>query len=322
MMYFQEADKLFPVAADHLKELKSLQWLDLATLAPTKHAYAHNSHNALDLAVKSVPQHAFKPTKVAQIKGSFTLFQNLPQEIQNKIWLMKSLNHPRVITIAEVAGSVYTVTGARRPRFFKTCKAVVGAMVSVYKPLFAIHGSNKAVYVNADIDVVHLHSNMSLGYYAPKLGFQAALRHGAEFKLIRHLCLDAAGFERDFAKVANIIRALPNLETVRIEENTTDYGRNQDFFLNLQFVDQYLTHPHRVDAPRLDMVIKVKCAEGMLSGPAAIRAIFQEVTNLHHQARLLTILSRVETMMRKEKGFPASVIGQFNYLAGHTTGGT
>ncbi|PQE16831.1 hypothetical protein CJF30_00003546 [Rutstroemia sp. NJR-2017a BBW] len=303
-MYFQEADKLFPGAADHLKELKSLQWLDLATLAPTKHAYAynaHNAHNALDLAVKSVPQHAFKPTKVAQIKGSFALFQNLPQEIQNKIWVMKSLNHPRVITITEVAGSDFNVTGARRPRFLRTCKAVVSAMVPVYKPLFAVHGSNKAVYVNADIDVVHLHSNMSLGYYSPKLGFQAALQHSADFKQIRHLCLDAGGFEHEFSKVANIIRALPNLET---------------------FVDQHLTHPHRVDAPRLDMVIKVKCAGGMLSGPAAIRAIFQEVTNQTHQARLLTILSRVETMMRQEKGFPASVIGQFNYLAGHTTGGT
>ncbi|PQE12172.1 hypothetical protein CJF31_00000339 [Rutstroemia sp. NJR-2017a BVV2] len=318
MMYFQEVDKLFPCAADHLKELKSLQWLDLATLAPTKHTY---TPDALDLAVKSLPQHAFKPTKVAQIEGSFTLFQNLPQEIQNKVWVMKALTHPRVITIAHVTDFVYTVTGARRPRFLQTCKAALSAMVPVYKPLFAVYGSNKAVYVNVDIDVVHLHSHMSLSYYTPKLGFQTALQHAADFKLIRHLCLDADGFEDDFPKVAKIIRALPNLETVRIEENTTDYGRNQDFFLKLQFEDQYITYPNRVDAPRLDMVIKVKCAGGVLSGPAAIQAIFQEVTNQTHQARILAIFGRVETMMRKEKGFPASVIGQFNYLGGHMTGG-
>src|SRR3954447_25788840 len=114
MMYIQEVDSLFSCAADHIKELKSLQWLDLATLASTKHTYIRDS---LDLAVKSLSQHAFKPIKVAQLEGSFTLFQNLPQEIQNKVWVMKALTHPRVITIAEVKSSVYTVTGARRPRF-------------------------------------------------------------------------------------------------------------------------------------------------------------------------------------------------------------
>jgi hypothetical protein len=41
-----------------------------------------------------------------------------------------------------------------RPRFLQTCKAALSAMVPLYKPLFAIHGSNKAVYVNVDIDVV------------------------------------------------------------------------------------------------------------------------------------------------------------------------
>jgi hypothetical protein len=318
-MYIQEVDKLFSCAADHMEELKSFQWLDLATLASTKHTY---TRDALDLAVKSFPQYTFKPAKVAQIEGLFTLFQNLPLEIQNRVWIMKALTHPRVITITEDERAVYTVTGARRPRFLQTCKAALSAMVPLYKPLFAVHGSNKAVYVNADIDVVHLHLDMWYTYSPARLGFQTALQHPAEFQLIRHLCLDAGGFVEEFGKVAEIIRSLPNLETVRVEEGVIDLGRDKDFFLKVEFQDQYLTCPNRVDGPRLDMVIKVKSLEGVLSGPAAIQAIFEEVTDQTLQARILTIFGRVETMMRQENGFPATVIGQFNYINWHTVNGS
>ncbi|KAM3075445.1 hypothetical protein ACMFMG_007592 [Clarireedia jacksonii] len=312
MMHTQEIDNLFPSAANHIKELKSVQWLDLATLASTKPTYIHD---ALDLAVKSPSQHVFKPTKVARIEGSFSLFRNLPKEIQNKVWVMKALSHPRVITITEVNSSIYTVTGARRPRFLQTCKTALRAMIPLYKPLFAVHGSTKAVYVNVELDVVHLHSLGWYGNFPPKFTFQSALQRGADFQLIRHLCLDAAGFDEDFGKVAEIIRALPNLETVRVEEKFIDFDRDEDFFLMVQFEDQYLTCPNHVDGPRLEMSIKVKCPEGVLSGPAAVQAIFEEVTNQAYQARLLTTLGRVETMMRQENSFPANVIGQFNYLS-------
>jgi hypothetical protein len=319
-MYIQEVEKLFSCAADHNEELKSFQWLDLATLASTKHTY---TRDALDLAVKSFPHHVFKPTKVAQIESSFTFFQNLPQEIQNKIWMMEALTHPRVITFAELENDIseYIVTGARRPRFLQTCKAALSAMVPLYKPLFAVHSSNKAVYVNVDIDVVHLHSNMYYSSYLPKLGFQTALQHAADFQLIRHLCLDAVGLDESFSKVAEIVRSLPNLETVRVEDEVIDLGRDKDFSLKVEFQDQYLTCPNRVDGPRLDMVIKVNSLEGVLSGPAAIQAIFEEVTDQEHQARILSIFGRVETMMRQEHGFPTSVIGQFNYLNRHSYGG-
>ncbi|PQE10304.1 zinc finger ring fyve phd-type protein [Rutstroemia sp. NJR-2017a WRK4] len=72
------------------------------------------------------------------------------REIQNKVWVMKALNHPRVITIAEVADSIFNVTGVRRPRFFKTCRTVVGAMVPgpVYKPLFAVQRALTSILAN------------------------------------------------------------------------------------------------------------------------------------------------------------------------------
>ncbi|ESZ99384.1 hypothetical protein SBOR_0254 [Sclerotinia borealis F-4128] len=316
-----------PIAT--VAEFTRAQWLDLALVAKIDDQQVERL-GWLDLEKNSgphTPVGAIVP--VVQVMApppasSFQLFGELAIELRNKIWAMVSSDHSRIITIIEEDVNVaihpnddeYTVTGAKRPRFLRTCKGALTAMVGVYRPMFHLdsskyHGEKKGVFVNPDVDVIDFVSLRFLHGQAPPLGYISALKYRGEFSMIRHVCLPVQEFHDNFQKVARMIREIPLLESVVVEANLIDLTLPDDRYLQFEFQDVHYTRPNR--SPRSDMTIKAMNGGFPLVGLPAIGLLFNRITNLTHRAGVMETLGRIETMMRQESNFPDRVLGQFNY---------
>ncbi|KAJ8064445.1 hypothetical protein OCU04_006783 [Sclerotinia nivalis] len=310
-------------------EFAKSEWLDLAR----GNKIGDKQSDRLDWlhlekkSVKNTPVGA-APT-VVQVAGrpavtGFPLFCKLAIELQDKIWVMESLNYPRIITIVEENVDValhpdddeYTVVGAKRPKFLNACKGALSAMVGVYRPMFELdparyHGEKKGVFVNPDVDCIDFASLLSLHGKAPPLDFIGALRYRGEFSKIRHVCLPAQEFHDNFQTVARIVQNLPLLESVVVEANHIDHTVNNTLYMHFMIQDVHYTRPNRY--PRSDMTIMVMNGGSPLVGAPAIGVLFNKISDTTHRAGILETLGRVETMMRQEPNFPNRVLGAFNY---------
>ncbi|CAD6439527.1 39bf07e7-cbf1-41e6-9b37-c7a544cd7786 [Sclerotinia trifoliorum] len=315
----------FATVADFAKT----EWLDLA-LGNKICDKQSDQLDWLHLEKKSVQNTPVGATltvvqvEVNPVVTGFPLFRKLATELQDKIWVMVSLNYPRIITIVEENVDVvlhpddneYTVVGARRPKFLNTSKGALSAMVGVYRPMFELnpakyHGEKKGVFVNPDIDCIDFASLLSLNGQLPPLDFIGALRFRGEFSSIRHVCLPAQEFHDNFQTVARIVQNLPLLESVVVEANYIDHTVNNILYMHFMIQDVHYTRPNRY--PRSDMTIMVMDGGSPLVGAPAIGILFNKISDTTHRAGILETLGRVETMMRQEPNFPNRVLGAFNY---------
>ncbi|KAI9646900.1 hypothetical protein NHQ30_004900 [Ciborinia camelliae] len=302
-------------------EFQRLEWLDLAYTSHLQGWLKFHKHDRARIPVRN-----FVP--VAQVidkppTRNFPAFTKLPVEIQDKIWVMVSLRHRRVIAIVEEDVDVtlhpnddeYTTNGAKRPNFVNACKGALNAMVGVYRPMFQLHpsiyhGTKKGVLVNPDIDIVEFISLRFLGQQPP-LNYIGALKNPGDFAMIRHVCLPVKEFHQNFANVRQIIRNLPLLESAVVEANLVDHTLQTPFFVEFSFEDICFTRQTR--EPRTDMTIMVMIGGQPIIGGRAIAALFTRITDLRHQAGIMESLSKMELMMRLEPNFPSKVLGAFNY---------
>ncbi|KAA8572995.1 hypothetical protein EYC84_003539 [Monilinia fructicola] len=211
-------------------EFNKSEWLDLA-MGNKSGGQLLDRFGWLDLEKNSrVCTPVGGDTPVAQViarplAASFPLFGKLVVEIQNKIWEMVSLNHSRIITMIEEDVDVtlhphddeYTVIGAKRPHFLNSCKGALSAMVGIYQPMFQLnpshyHGNKRGVFINPQIDVIHLISLRSFRGEAPPWNFVGSLKNREEFRKIRHICLPIHEFHENLQKLAQVVRQLPLLD--------------------------------------------------------------------------------------------------------------
>ncbi|KAF5879690.1 uncharacterized protein Bfra_006897 [Botrytis fragariae] len=310
-------------------DFENAAWLDLALTRKFVGEKPLMQLNWLDLEVKSV---RYKPLgqniavvqAVArkQVATSFSLFPELATELQNKIWVMASLRCSRFISIVEENVDVathpdddqYRVIGATRPRLLYTCKGAVSAMVGIYRPMFQLdaskyHGTKKGVMVNPDIDIIDFVS--LLNFQTPPLDFVGALLNPGELYMVRHICLPMQEFHDNFQAVARIIRNLPLLESVVVETDQVDLTLSDTLHIKFVFADICYARPGR--SPRTEMTIMVMHGGFHFIGAQAISILFNDVTNLTHQAGILESLAKMNLMMRQEANFPDKIFASFNY---------
>ncbi|TGO85285.1 hypothetical protein BPOR_0412g00050 [Botrytis porri] len=289
-------------------DFKKASWLDLALARKYK-----------PLGQNIAVVQAVARKKVAT---DFSLFPELATELQNKIWVMASLKFPRFISIIEEDVDVathpnydqYRVIGAMRPRLLYTCKGALSAMAGSYRPMFELdaskyHGIKKGVMVNPDIDIIDFVSLLSVR--TPPLNFVGALLNPGEFSMIRHICLPIQEFHDNFQAVTGVIRNLPLLESVVVETDQVDLTLPNPLHIEFVFADICYARPGR--APRTEMTIMVKHGGFHFIGAQAIGILFNDVTNLTHQAGILESLAKMNSMMRQEANFPNKVLASFNY---------
>lgn len=284
-------------------EFAKSEWLDLAFLNNVNDQ-GSDRLGWLDLEKNSrVCTPDGDANQVAQVIArpaatSFPLFGKLVVELQNKIWVMVSLRHSRIIKIVEEDVDVsihpnddeYTVTGAKRPKFVNACKGALSAMVGVYRPMFHLdpsqyHGHKKGVFVNPDIDVIDFVSLRFLRGKSPPLNYIGALKYRADFSMIRHVCFPVQEFHDNFKNVAKIVQQLPKLESVVVEADLIDRSLTDTLYLQFEFEDINYTRPYRL--PRSDMVLKVVENGIPFFGTAAIGILFAIINNLTHRAGIL-----------------------------------
>ncbi|KAF7941474.1 hypothetical protein BELL_0215g00100 [Botrytis elliptica] len=310
-------------------DFKNAAWLDLALTRKFVGEKPLMQLDWLNLEVKSgrnkpLGQNFAVVQAVArkQVATKFSLFPELPTELQNKIWVMASLKCSRFISIVEENVDVathpdadqYRVIGATRPRFLYTCKAAVSAMVGIYIPMFQLdaskyHGTKKGVMVNPAIDIIDFVS--LLNFQTPPLDYVGALLNPGELSMIRNICLPMQEFHDNFQAVARVIRNLPLLETVVVETEQVDPTLSNTLQIEFVFADIHYARPNR--SPRTEMTIMVMYGGLHFIGAQAIGILFNDVTTLTHQAGILESLAKVNLMMRQESNFPDKVLASFIY---------
>ncbi|TGO48902.1 hypothetical protein BCON_0226g00110 [Botryotinia convoluta] len=312
-----------------IADFDNAAWLDLALTRNFVGGKPVMRLNWLNLEVKSV---RYKPfgENIAVVQAvarkpaatNFSLFPELATELQNKIWIMASLKCSRFITIVEENVDIathpnddqYRVIGATRPRLLYTCKGALSAMVGTYKPMFQLnaskyHGTKKGVMVNPDIDIIDF---VSLLYFqTPPLDFVGALLNPGELSMIRHICLPVQEFHDNFQAVARVIRNLPLLYSVVVETEQVDLTLSDTLHIEFVFADIRYARPDR--SPRTEMTIMVMHGGFPFIGAQAIGILFNDVTNLTHQAGILESLAKMNLMMRQEANFPDKILAHFNY---------
>ncbi|KAG4027796.1 hypothetical protein MFRU_027g00850 [Monilinia fructicola] len=308
-------------------EFNKSEWLDLA-MGNKSGGQLLDRFGWLDLEKNSrVCTPVGGDTPVAQViarplAASFPLFGKLVVEIQNKIWEMVSLNHSRIITMIEEDVDVtlhphddeYTVIGAKRPHFLNSCKGALSAMVGIYQPMFQLnpshyHGNKRGVFINPQIDVIHLISLRSFRGEAPPWNFVGSLKNREEFRKIRHICLPIHEFHENLQKLAQVVRQLPLLESVMVMAHLVDLTIPHTFHMDFMIQDVKFSRPDR--RPRSDMQIHVMNGRIPLFGAAATELLFSRIGSLNHKAGIMESLGRVETMMRQEQNFPNRVFARF-----------
>ncbi|KAM0147425.1 hypothetical protein ACHAQE_003366 [Botrytis cinerea] len=310
-----------------IADFEKAAWLDLALTRKLIGRKPMMRLNWLNLEVKSVRYKPFgENIAVVQapkpVATTFSFFTELATELQNKIWIMASLECSRFITIIEENVDVsthpnddqYTVIGAKRPRVLYTCKGALSAMVGIYKPMFHLnssryHGAKKGVMVNPDIDTIDFVS--LLDFQTPPLDFVGALLNPGELSGVRHVCLPVQEFHDNFQSVAQVIRNLPSLDTVAVETEQVDLTLPDTLHIQFLFADIRYARPDR--SPRTEMTIMVMYGGNLFIGAQAIGILFNDVTNLTHQAGILESLAKMNLMMRQEPNFPDRVLASFNY---------
>ena len=84
----------------------------------------------------------------------FTLFPNLPTELQIKIW-RRALPSPRIIQLHYLNGT-YSFHGARPPPVLHICRTSREVALSVFEPAFTRDGQRVPVYINLAHDILYL----------------------------------------------------------------------------------------------------------------------------------------------------------------------
>ncbi|KAF7904132.1 hypothetical protein EAF00_001466 [Botryotinia globosa] len=313
-----------------LADFENAAWLDLALTRKFVGEKPSMRLNWLNLEVKSV---RYKPLgqniAVVQVVArkkvaatNFSMFPELPTELQNKIWVMASLKFSRFVSIIEENVDIatqpdadqYRVIGATRPRLLYTCKGAVSAMVGIYRPMFQLdaskyHGTKKGIMVNPDIDIVDFVS--LLNFQTPPLDFGGALLNPGDLSMIRNICFPIQEFHDNFEAVTRFIRNLPLLETMVVETNQVDPTLSSTLNIEFVFADIHYARPGR--SPRTEMTIMVMRGGFHFIGAQAIAILFNDVTNPTHQAGILESLAKVNMMMRKEANFPNKILASFVY---------
>ncbi|TGO22238.1 hypothetical protein BPAE_0176g00030 [Botrytis paeoniae] len=312
-----------------IADFETAAWLDLALTRKFVGKKPLMRLNWLNLEVKSVRYKPFgqnfavvQAVARKQVATNFSLFPELATELQNKIWVMASLKCSRFITIVEENVNVathpdddqYRVIGATRPRLLYTCKGALSAMVGIYKPMLQLnaskyHGTKKGVMVNPDIDIIDFVS--LLNFQTPPLDFVGALLNSGELSMIRHICLPVQEFHDNFQAVARVIRNLPLLESVVVETEQVDLTLSDTLHIEFVFADICYARPGR--SSRTEMTIMVMHGGFHFIGAQAIGILFNDVTNLTHQAGILESLAKINLMMRQEANFPDKILASFNY---------
>jgi hypothetical protein len=85
---------------------------------------------------------------------TFTLFPNVPAELQIKIWRC-ALPGPRIIQLHYLNGS-FSFHGARPPPALHTCRTSREAALSVFEPAFTRNNKLAPIYIDLAHDTLHL----------------------------------------------------------------------------------------------------------------------------------------------------------------------
>ncbi|KAF7957501.1 hypothetical protein EAE96_003078 [Botrytis aclada] len=312
-----------------IADFEHAAWLDPALTRKFVGVKAVMQFDWLNLEVKSV---RYKPSGkyIAVVQAArrkpvakkFSLFPKLATELQNKIWIMASLKYPRFITIVEENVNVathpnadqYRVIGATRPIPLHSCKGAMSAMAGIYKPMLQLdaskyHGTKKGVMVNPDIDIIDFVTLVN--FQTPPLDWVGALLNPGELSMIRNVCLPVQEFHDNFEAMTRVIRSLPLLETMVVEATQVDLTLPDIFHIEFVFADICYARPDR--SPRTEMTIMVMHGGHHFIGGQAIAMLFNDVTNLTHQAGILESLSKLNLMMRQEPNFPDKILAAFTY---------
>lgn len=86
--------------------------------------------------------------------STFTLFPNLPTELQDKIW-RGALPGPRIIQLHYLNGR-FSFRGARPPPVLHACRASREVALSVFEPAFTRDGQRVPVYIDLAHDTLYL----------------------------------------------------------------------------------------------------------------------------------------------------------------------
>jgi hypothetical protein len=211
----------------------------------------------------------FKTRYVIKKPSRFTIFDELPTELRNKIWIEAASNEPRNIyaiehpayrnggVILDSEGNVTNpadstwkmhVLGATITNVLASCKGAYDAVtkVGIYRPMLQMKNSNRAYYINPEIDRIHLDSSLPLYGLVPCGTLTDYLVDPHEVNMIRRAALPLCLFENEHYWCIFSIESLFNLEEFRLVQHVRHRAQTIPFKLVLDFESNeisYLLNP-------------------------------------------------------------------------------
>lgn len=94
------------------------------------------------------------------MSSTFTLFPNLPTELQIKIW-RHALPGPRIIQLHYLNGT-FSFHGARPPTVLHACRTSREVALSVFEPAFTRDGQRAPIYIDLAHDTLYLAAQLAM----------------------------------------------------------------------------------------------------------------------------------------------------------------
>jgi hypothetical protein len=248
---------------------------------------------------------------------TFTVFDKLPRELKNKIFIQAAKEEGRDIYAIEVPelgsrrlksikgtattnhGSAWgiEIVGTSIPGVLASCKGAYDAVMKVgtYKPLLQMKGGDLAYYINPAIDRIHLGSNLPFFNMLPCGTLGEYLANPSEMALIRKATLPLCFIMNDFYWSILSITPLVKLDDFCLVEYVRHPAQTTPFKLELNFEQYGKPYVRTTEEGKkmVDFHIEARPVyKGRVGMEAMIRAFRKIVPQVERQ-RLMNIWARL-----------------------------
>jgi len=243
----------------------------------------------------------------------FTIFDKLPTELKNRIWIEAAKNEPRNIYAIEVpayrnggvildsegnvpnpSDSTWTIhiSGTTIPNVLISCKSAHDAVmkIGIYKPMFQMKGSTRAYYINPEIDRIHLGSNLPAYGLVPCGTLSDYLANPREAVMIRRAALPLNLFEDESYWCIFSIESLFDLKELQLIGHIRSPAQTTPFKLVLDFESHDI--PFLVNPTTSDQIAYRTEARPVYGGYTYMNAMlesFQYIAEESEHGRLMDV---------------------------------